>query len=94
MRDVAKRFNADLNREFKKGDLRPKIVLTKRYPQDGRLFQSYIKTKTDADGFYLESWVLPKEKLKSLREKKAGEKEAKEIAEIRKRLAKNIIEEW
>ena len=94
MRDVAKRFNADLNREFKKGDLRPKIVLTKRYPQDGRLFQSYIKTKTDADGFYLESWVLPQDKLQYLREKQTKEKEAIEVAKIRKKLAKNIIEEW
>ena len=91
MRDVAKRFNADFEREFKRGDARPKKILTKRYPQDGRIFQGYVKTKSDSDGFYLESWVLPKEKLKSLREKKAEEKEAKEIAEIRKRLAKNII---
>ena len=94
MRDVAKRFNADFDREFKRGDARPKKILTKRYPQDGRIFQSYVKKKIDADGFYLESWVLPKKKLKSLREKKAEEKEAKQIAEIRKRLAKNIIEEW
>ena len=94
MRDVAKRFNADFEREFKRGDARPKKIVTKRYPQDGRIFQGYVKTKSDSDGFYLESWVLPKEKLKSLREKKAEEKEAKEIAEIRKRLAKNIIKEW
>ena len=94
MRDVAKRFNADLDREFKRGDARPKKIVTKRYPQDGRIFQSYVKTKTDPDGFYVESWVLPKDELQSLREKEDKEKEAKEIAEIRKRLAKNIIEEW
>jgi hypothetical protein len=94
MRDVAKRFNADFEREFKRGDARPKKIVTKRYPQDGRIFQSYVKTKTDPDGFYLESWILPREKLTPLREKRAKEKEAKEIAEIRKRLAKNIIEEW
>lgn len=94
MRDVAKRFNEDFEREFKRGDARPKKILTKRYPQDGRIFQSYVKTKTDQDGFYLESWVLPKDKLKSRREKQAKEKDAIEIAKIRKRLAKNIIEEW
>ena len=94
MRDVAKRFNADLDREFKRGDARPKKILTKRYPQDGRIFQGYVKTKTDPDGFYIESWVLPKDELQSHREKEDKEKEAKEIAEIRKRLAKNIIEEW
>ena len=38
--------------------------------------------------------IVRREKLQSLREKEAKEKDAKEIAEIRKRLAKNIIEEW
>ena len=94
MRDVAKRFNADFEREFKRSDARPKKIVTKRYPQDGRIFQGYVKTKTDPDGFYLESWVLPKDKLQSLREKEAKEKDAIEIAKIKKRLAKNIIEEW
>tara|TARA_B100000767_G_C19293018_1_gene340255 strand:+ start:214 stop:351 length:138 start_codon:yes stop_codon:yes gene_type:complete len=45
MRDVAKRFNADFEREFKRGDVRPKKIVTKRYSQDGRIFQSYVKKK-------------------------------------------------
>ena len=38
--------------------------------------------------------ILPKDKLQSFKEKEAKEKDAIEIAKIRKRLAKNIIEEW
>jgi hypothetical protein len=50
MRDVAKRFNADFDREFKRGDARPKKIVTKRYPQDGRIFQSYVCMKCHAQG--------------------------------------------
>ena len=94
MRDVAKRFNADFEREFKSGDARPKKIVTKRYPQDGRIFQSYVKTKIDAGGFYLESWILPPDTLIKQRAVAAKIKDEIELADIRKRLKDNIIEEW
>ena len=43
MRDYCKRFHPDLGRPFQKGDARPKKIVTKKYPQDGRIFQSYPK---------------------------------------------------
>jgi hypothetical protein len=68
--------------------------VTKKYPQDGRIFQSYVKTKIDAGGFYLESWVLPQDTLIKQRADAAKLKDKIELASIRKRLKDNIIEEW
>jgi len=94
VRDFAKRFNPDLERIFKRGDARPKKIVTKKYAQDGRIFQSYVKTKIDAGGFYHESWVLPQDTLIKQRAVAAKLKDKIELASIRKRLKENIIEEW
>ena len=94
VRDFAKRFNPDLERIFKRGDARPKKIVTKKYAQDGRVFQSYVKTKIDAGGFYHESWVLPQDTLIKKRAVAAKIKDEIELASIRKRLKDNIIEEW
>ena len=94
VRDFAKRFNPDLERIFKRGDSRPKKIVTKKYPQDGRIFQSYLKTKIDTGGFYLESWVLPPDTLIKQRAVAAKIKDEIELASIRKRLKDNIIKEW
>jgi len=94
MRDYCKRFHPDLGRPFLKGDARPKKIVTKKYPQDGRIFQSYVKTKIDEDGFYLESWILPPDTLIKQRAVAAKIKDEIELAGIRKRLKDNIIKEW
>ena len=94
MRDYCKRFHPDLGRPFQKGDARPKKIVTKKYPQDGRIFQSYLKTKIDTGGFYLESWVLPQDTLIKQRAVAAKIKDEIELASIRKRLKDNIIKEW
>ena len=94
MRDYCKRFHPDLGRPFLKGDARPKKIVTKKYAQDGRIFQSYVKTKIDAGGFYHESWVLPQDTLIKQRAVAAKLKDKIELASIRKRLKDNIIEEW
>ena len=57
-------------------------------------FRAILKTKIDAGGFYLESWILPPDTLIKQRAVAAKIKDEIELAGIRKRLKDNIIEEW
>jgi len=47
--DPRKRLHPELNRPFKRGDVR----------SDGFIFNTYAKTRIGLDGFYKESWLSP-----------------------------------